>query len=124
MGCDIHAQIEYKPWPDYQGHWEFAEIGYLPRNYSVFAAMADVRNGYGIEPVSEARGLPEDVDGDILERSKSRDWHSHSWLTADEFEEALTRASKQWEVPKEYRAALATMRELGSTARIVFWFDN
>lgn len=52
------------------------------------------------------------------------DWHSRSWLTPDEFVEALTRADV---VNIECWAVVATLREFeqrGCEARIVFWFDN
>lgn len=50
------------------------------------------------------------------------DHHSHSWLTPDEFAEAIADASNE-----EYRAILAAMRSFesqGCAARLVFWFDN
>jgi hypothetical protein len=61
------------------------------------------------------------------------DWHSHSWLTVEEFETALENykgLSKDisWGEPIEYKALLAAMKALESTgdyvARVVFWFDN
>ncbi len=120
MGCDIHAIVEYEDLGDMT---MFAKVRYLPRNYDVFAAMAGVRNHRrGIVPVSSPRGLPPRMDAD------TREWveedcvdHSHSWLTADEFDEALRRADAEH---PEYMAVLAMMRALGPTARIVFGFDN
>lgn len=50
------------------------------------------------------------------------DWHSHSWLTPDEFEAAIKESCGP-----EYMAILAAMRcfeSLGYQARLVFWFDN
>lgn len=50
------------------------------------------------------------------------DWHSHSWLTPDEFAIAIGGSGEP-----EYDAILAAMRsfeENGFQARIVFWFDN
>ncbi len=61
------------------------------------------------------------------------DWHSHSWLTTEEYEKALKNyqdLSKEisWGEAIEYKALLSAMKELESTgdyvARIVFWFDN
>lgn len=52
------------------------------------------------------------------------DYHTHSWLTPDEFEKALVLAG---ETTGEYRALLAAMRSLekdGDKVRLVFWFDN
>lgn len=57
------------------------------------------------------------------------DWHSHSWLTPDEWEAVLAKcAQREWGEPDpEYYAMLAAMRCLeskGRKVRVVFWFDN
>lgn len=65
------------------------------------------------------------------------DWHSHSWMSIKELEEAFERykvhATVEWEepvtdVPLEYRALLASMKALEdggeNEVRVVFWFDN
>jgi len=65
------------------------------------------------------------------------DWHSHSWMTVEELEEAFNRykvhATREWgepitEAPLEYRALLASMKALEddgeNDVRVVFWFDN
>jgi hypothetical protein len=53
------------------------------------------------------------------------DWHSHSWVTPDEWETAI-QVDQPKAVP-EYRAMLAAMRELeqmGYQCRVVFWLDD
>lgn len=53
------------------------------------------------------------------------DWHSHSWLTADEFAKCIDLCDTPPQA--EYFAVLAAMRELtahGQQSRVVFWFDN
>ena len=60
------------------------------------------------------------------------DNHTHSWLTLDEFTEALGCAeawakTRGYGVDAEYGALLAAMAYLakrGHEVRIVFWFDN
>ena len=64
------------------------------------------------------------------------DWHSHSWLSTEEFREALERYKilfkEEWgsngEAGIEYKAILSAMEALedGGTneSRLVFWFDN
>ena len=50
------------------------------------------------------------------------DWHSHSWLTPNEFAIAIEGSGEP-----EYEAILAAMRSFeagGFQARVVFWFDN
>jgi len=50
------------------------------------------------------------------------DWHSHSWLTPDEYSEAISGTSGSG-----WLAILACLRSFesqGEKARVVFWFDN
>lgn len=83
MGCDIHLHIEVK----INDKWEhFSEFDML-RNYELFSFLVTdhPRNDYGIKGISNARGLPEDVNG--LTRyilSYSDDLHTHSFLTLKE----------------------------------------
>lgn len=105
MGTDIHGVVQHR----YGGGKWWTE-GEVPdaRNYTLFAALAGVRNGYGFAgvyrhepliPISEPRGFPEDIeliDGDSIK--KSWEWceakedyhpvwmgdHSHTWLTVEE----------------------------------------
>lgn len=78
-------------------------VWYWRRSYNLFAVLANVRNGYGfagtptgneVIPISEPRGLPDDMSAGVrrlLEDTPDHDeddiWlgdHSHSWLTLDE----------------------------------------
>ena len=80
MGCDIHSRGERKV----DGKWKLI-LGPEPfgdRNYSVFAFLAGVRNYSEVPPISEPRGLPDDIDDD-----GDGDYfgdHSYSWLSLDE----------------------------------------
>lgn len=56
------------------------------------------------------------------------DHHTHSWVTPDEWEEAirLTHREDNYSLP-EYEAILAILHSFeaqGFKARVVFWFDN
>lgn len=105
MGTDIHLAAEVFK----DGRWQYAPCD-LPdyRNYRAFAILADVRNGYTfagfdsgdpVIPISEPRGLPQDLSQEIramLEDTDSGDsWtddedfftlgdHSFSWVTLKE----------------------------------------
>lgn len=79
--------------------------------------------------------IGEKDDSGRLRRVSGPDWHSHSWLTADELAQALDHyksvAAKHWpddaDVPPEWAATLASMRSFeaaGQQSRLVFWFDN
>jgi hypothetical protein len=116
MGCDIHMSYEIKKdgaWEtlDWKAPYIkgtntdgslnldydklFDDPLYVHRNYDLFAILADVRNGRGFagiqtgegfNPISEPRGLPEDLSQSIREDSDSwnADGHSHSWLLLSE----------------------------------------
>lgn len=93
MGADIHAAVERLV----GGRWKFAGPLELGRNYDLFAVMAGVRGEH--EPISQARGLPIDVDptscsvdgcGVLADECGAGPGyhdlgeHSHSWLTLAE----------------------------------------
>ncbi len=56
------------------------------------------------------------------------DWHSHSWLSVEEFSGALEKTKEQeYSHDVEYFALLAaakTIEKEGYEVRLVFWFDN
>lgn len=114
MGCDIHGMFQIKQ-PTYTEEGEQFVWCWLPtswpgdRNYRLFAALANVRNGtWGtIEPLDEPRGLPPDMTHDgtftaVVQKTwfvedvqtadenhydKFQVWlgdHSHSWATLEE----------------------------------------
>ncbi len=107
MGCDIHTVAQVKK----DKNWQTvaSNIADEPRNYDVFAILANVRNGYGFAgcvtgegfiPVDNPRGYPDDFEIDedgynyhvlpYVEKNEDDDhkkWmgdHSHSWLLLSE----------------------------------------
>lgn len=112
MGCDIHMYVEKKK----DGKWAAArselfviedeqydivpdipyeQMIYTDRNYSLFAILANVRNGFGFAgsdtgegfvPITMPKGLPDDVSEEV--KKVSDEWgcdgHSHSWFTLEE----------------------------------------
>lgn len=59
------------------------------------------------------------------------DWHSHSWLTTEEYKSVLDKYNSHPDAynhkEHEYEAILCAMEkfeEMGFDARIVFWFDS
>lgn len=111
MGCDIHIFAEVKKdnkWEkvgkifncpyfnenEEENGWnyKFTDSPYRGRNYNLFAILADVRNGRGFagvkigdgfNPISDPKGLPEDVSEEI--KANSDEWggdgHSHSYFS-------------------------------------------
>jgi hypothetical protein len=82
------------------------------------------KNEAGCTPRDRAEHWVEGGTSQWVGPDKSRithpDWHSHSWVDADEFEEAMRRAKCTSPVA---RATLASMRQLPN-AVLVFWYDN
>ncbi len=101
MGCDIHIYVEKfdgKKWRSadkwVQEEYDKTEVTNYPqvyegRNYELFAILAGVRNGYGIKPIVERRGLPDDLSNEVSSTADHwiDDGHSHSWLTLKELVE-------------------------------------
>jgi hypothetical protein len=79
MGCDIHMIVQRKTATGWETIPEFDCFD--DRNYGVFGFLAGVRNYSDVPPLSEPRGLPDDIqEGDD-------GWlgdHSFSWLVASE----------------------------------------
>lgn len=94
MGCDIHIVAETKS----NNGWRLAYTK-IPddRNYWTFGILANVRNGSGfagvdmgdpLTPISEPRGLPDDMSTETKSAVEHDEiWlgdHSFSWLTLRE----------------------------------------
>lgn len=101
MGCNIHSFAETKvngKWEKVGEHFSLGEwekkcykkekndSPFDWRSYSMFAFLADVRNYDHCEPISEPKGIPDDVCKEI--KSEYEDWksdaHSSSYLTLKE----------------------------------------
>ena len=167
MGCDIHSFAERKVNGKQEkvgdhfslGEWERKyykkEKGENPfdwRSYSMFAFLADVRNYDHCEPISEPKGLPTDISGEVREEyGDGSDWHSASHLTTKELldfdyekefwnrrvmknntgaslaeEGEGTVLSYRENLGEFFFLHLEELKQLGNPedVRIVFWFDN
>ncbi len=137
MDCDIHFHVEIKV----DGFWEHYNHPRISRRYELFAKLADVRNSFGIEPVSQPKGLPADATlvTKLCDEYQNADHHSHSWLSAEEIAEVESWWKERYEFrdfielewgclfgntlgglceyPKDYPDWLQDVR-------VVFWFDN
>lgn len=93
MGTDIHLRAQVRR----QGEWHDEVVpskllGW--RNYSVFAALAGVRNSDGVPPIAPPRGLPDDLRGAEPDPAEIADCcHDTSWLTLAELQ------AYDWEGP-------------------------
>lgn len=115
---------------------EFNEMGYHSRNDSVCYITENPRDDdgsvtletamkWGGKLYNDSQGKPRWVD--------HPDWHSHTWLTTEEYEQAINmykehcKSSGEIDNPIEYVALLSAMKtfdENGYVARLIVWFDN
>lgn len=137
MGCDIHFHVEIKV----NDAWEHYNHPAMPRYYDFFSKIADVRNNGTVEPISQPKGLPEDVSvvTRLCSGYHSGDWHSHSWLSAAEIQQVEEWWKERYPFPNfiESRWGYLFGNSLGGflefpnnypdwlqDVRVVFWFDN
>lgn len=81
--------ITYKNAEGFCWNLKFVEHPFQNRNYSLFAILADVRNGFKddhFNPIDKPRGVPKDAS--VYYRAQVKNWgvdgHSHSFLTLNE----------------------------------------
>jgi hypothetical protein len=101
MGCDIYSFAEVKinnNWEKVDNHFsldsyekkyynkEKSGNPFCWRSYSMFAFLAGVRNYDRCEPISEPRGLPEDLSDEVRQYYEDLECYAHSasYLTAKE----------------------------------------
>lgn len=143
MGCDIHMWVEYAPYKardDAEGRgegrlswWSIIKCYNPGRDYHMFNIMADCgRNDGSVKQLYENRLLPDHTSYDVEEALKEDggDFHSHSWLTADEYAHCLAERllTNEWGPPDPgWDVILCTMKafeERGVPTRLIFAFDN
>lgn len=130
MGCNFHgvvqvddAFVENRVVVD--KFVTIAEVD-LDRDYALYAALAGVRNRpvWGITPVAEPRGLPDGSAYSYPFDTAMYEFHHQSWLTADEFAEAMKRATTENHSAIALLAYMRAFEGLGRKVRLVFCFDN
>lgn len=83
MGCDIHGYLEAKE----NNSWGVVEEIPHYRVYDMFGLLAGVRNYTCLPPISNPRGLPEDISNEVKKELEywGLDAHSISWLSYEDF---------------------------------------
>jgi len=133
MGCDIHATMEYDKRYEGNDEWwcSFAKDIQIDRNYTLFSVLANVRNysEEGIKPISEPRGVPENVSFEFKDELEEwgSDAHSASWVThaelndyTDKYPDVINLEKEDWFIAMKN---LAT-KYGDKNVRLVFFFDN
>ena len=154
MGCDIHCNLEHRrntesDWYDidlYKKNKYFGEDDepeywkvslYNRRSYFLFGLLAGVRN-YEVEPISQPRGIPDDVSESIKEcyNKWGNDAHTPSWYTLYELKKAQNTLDEQvlqelidaielrYIQSENYGYKKTLTEDEEKRIRLVFWFDN
>lgn len=111
---------------------------WIDRNYLLFAILANVRNQYNIQPISQPKGLPKDVSHEVKKQNdeENGDAHTRSWLTLkelleydwqqkyeDDNNEIFPLEAMVIPFVNEFIPRLSEIDE-PENVRMVFWFDN
>lgn len=138
MGCDIHCFVEV----NINGKWMFYNQCDVGRHYGLFAKMAGVRNYDEIVPISDPKGIPDNISEMVKIHCEyfGDDGHSHSWLSIREliklreyYQEKISE--KSWDFDDEFGYIFGNpitefykyneeYPEFLKDIRVVFWFDN
>jgi hypothetical protein len=123
--CEFEESFEAKGMPE--------DAGYYTRddNQLYITDTGNEEDCCTIEKAKqwESYGGKITYEKDIPKWVTHPDWHSHTWLTIEEYERVIDSYNKKAgaEPEPEYEAVLAAMKklaELGNDVRIVLWFDN
>ena len=130
-----YAWVTADTWYWEDTYWRADEY-YHDRNYFLFAILADVRNQFRIDPLSEPRGIPADSCYPIkyIVNEWKGDGHSHSYFTLKELLDVDwgKYCVKLPEVDRtdwldDFKQSLNELKEVDSNpenVRCVFFFDN
>lgn len=157
MGCDIHSYPERKvdgQWMACEGTFgteKYPDVEpFAWRDYSVFAFLAGVRNYSDVIPITEPRGLLDDVSQYVANEYETWgcDAHTPSWLSVAELNafdydksmedrrvirngdggctadpgDGKSMTYREFLGPFFF-SDLAELNRIGAE-RVVFWFDN
>jgi hypothetical protein len=113
--------------------YPYTDQPYNGRNYSLFGALAGVRDG-SMELIADMdRGLPDDVSDELCDMYDEwgLDAHSANYLYLDEILESsyykmLDSDLDELGVTYFFRDVVDALLDLGDSrdVRLVFWFDN
>lgn len=110
----------------------------VSRNYDAFALLFGVRRDrpeehYGMPPVAENRGTPEDSDRDIIKEScETTDYHSYSYITLFEIKKIdwskcqgkILEFCMMFGFKELFELMQVFSDGTDQNVRLVVWFDN
>ena len=109
MGCDIHILVEIKyPSEDWKLWLKRPYVAYgneslsnheidclSSRNYVFFSALGNVRSwANNFDAVAPFRGVPENASLEVKQWATQGDYHSMTWATLEEIEQALETVAR------------------------------
>ena len=124
--CDVEGSIKPKGLPENlsfttnnDNSLYISENSHEERSCSLEQAKRWEKNGYKI--TYNENNVPVFIE--------HPDWHSHTWLTLEEYKQALTKYDElaDYEIAVDYKLILSVLEKLeaeGYDARLVIWFDN
>lgn len=129
MGTDIHLTAEYRFKTDAMWHPHMVnEEMFVWRDYSVFRKLVGGVREDGITvPISvEPRGLPEDCHQYTRNLLAGQDYHTHSWISWDEFKNAFPWDNDPMRMEHFALVCWSFCYGIYSSAnvRFIFAFDN
>ena len=120
MGTDIHMVVQARR----NNRWETVATGYDDRNYRLFAALANVRNGRGfagvdtgdeIPYISDSRGFPSDFQ---VKDEMDMGYHDFSHCTLQEL------LDYDWNQPTVIRGVVSSEHSISLREMIgQDWFE-
>ena len=112
-------------------------IGYMARNDNTIYVSKDEGKGerFALESMalrwieSGSSKVIWTRDDGTIGAVTDPDWHSHTWLTPEEWDAAIfdRESERDWPLAVEYHIISDMMhglRRRGHNSRVVFWFDN
>lgn len=125
MGYDIKGFVEKVNREDGSAECTLGRF-FLRRNYLVYALLCGAHNDFGVEPVSEPKGLPEKRSAEVeTEQQDGWDEGWYSWFSLEELEEFQRRYTEIEKQPeKEIEDIMAKMKAVEDehhVSRLVFW---
>ena len=100
---------------------------YHGRHYYLFGILAGVRHDI-VEPISEPKGLPDDLSPEVAANARwwDIDGHSHSYFTLEELQAVDWNKYDYDDITDFVEGVLPQMERLGDPqdVRLVFWFDS
>ncbi len=123
MGCDIRVVFEEQVWPS---QWAKLFSAPLWRDYELFTKLAGVRGNVNDKCISPPRGLPEDVSPETRAELSWSGYHSHSWITWEEFSQWFPASDirEATDFETAFWLARKCVGALERECRVVFAFDS